>query len=70
MLNLVELLPDCIRAHLLVVTNDYYLGSHVECYERHHIALAGLIDDDHIHSRFAWIEVLDSACEGHDPHGY
>src|SRR2546428_9419967 len=66
-LNDAEILADGGGAHLFVVADDEHGLAKVERDERHHIALAGLVDDDHIEARDARVEIFDHARDRHNP---
>ena len=56
-----------IRAHLLVITDDDDFLAEREGHESHHVALAGLVDDDDVEACGSDVEGLDHPRERHDP---
>src|SRR5580692_124411 len=69
-LNNAQILADSRRADLLVVADHEHRLAQVQGDQRHHVALAGFIDDDDIEARVARVKVFDHSRKRHDPHGY
>src|SRR6516162_7493522 len=66
-LNDAEILADSRRADLFVVPDDEHGFAEIEGRQRHDVALAGLVDDDHVEPCQTRIEILDDSRERHDP---
>src|SRR5690242_13641939 len=66
-LNDAEILTDCRRADLFVVTDDEDSLAKIKSGERHDVALAGFVNDDNVEARVAGIEIFHHARERHDP---
>src|SRR5436853_158722 len=64
-----QILADGRGADLFMVSNDEHGLSKIESDERHDIALAGLVNDDHVETGGARIEVFDHAGKRHYPDG-
>src|SRR5438309_1007370 len=56
-----EILADSGRADLLVISNNEDRFSKIESHQGHDVALAGFVDDDHIETSGARVEILDHA---------
>jgi len=54
-----EILADSGRADLLVISNNKDRFSKIESHQGHDIALAGFVDDDHVETSGARVEILD-----------
>ena len=52
----------------MVADNEHRLAQ-VQGDQRHHVALAGFIDDDDIEARGARVKVFDHSRKRHDPYG-
>src|SRR5258708_1725517 len=68
-LNHAQILADRRRADLLVVADDEDRFAQVQRDQRHHVALAGFIDDDNVEPRGARVKVFDHAGKRHHPYG-
>ena len=64
-----KLLTHCGRANLLVVADDEYGLAEIQRNQRHDVALAGFVDDDHVEASDARVEILDHPGKRHHPHG-
>src|SRR5712664_422403 len=62
-----EILADGGRADLLVVSHDEDGFSEIESDEGHDVALAGFVDDDHVETSGARVEIFDHAGKRHHP---
>jgi len=54
-----QILTDRGWADLLVITHHQCRLAQIEGHQGHHVALAGFVDDDHVESGCARIEILD-----------
>src|SRR5260370_3644814 len=64
-----QILPDRRWAYLLVVADDKHGLAQVQSHQRHHVTLAGFIDDDNVEARSARIKIFHHARKRHDPNG-
>src|SRR6266581_2282585 len=58
-LDYAQILPNSRRADLLVVAYNQHRLAQVQGDQRHHVALAGFIDDHYVEARGLCIEVFD-----------
>ena len=56
-----DALADRAGADLLVIADDHDLPAQVQRQQRQQVALAGLVDDDHVEARLARVEALGHA---------
>src|SRR5260370_11240018 len=68
-LNYAQILTDGRRADLLVVADNKHRLAQVQGDQRHHVALAGFIDDDNVETGGVRVKVFDHARKRHDPDG-
>ena len=66
-MNDAKILADGGGADLFVVADDENGFAKVERYERHDVALTGLVDDDDIETCETRIEILDDTRQRHNP---
>jgi len=64
-----QILPNGRGADLLVVADNENGSAKVKRDQRHHVALAGFIDDHYVEARGPGIEVFNHPRKWHDPYG-
>ncbi len=69
-LHLIKTLSDGFRCDLFIVADYDVFVAKKKGSECSHIALTGLINDDHIKTRLAWVEAFIHTAQRHDPHGH